>query len=170
MSEDTTKNSGEGAQERPKVRLGSLPGSQPRNKKRNRVGRGHAAGQGKTCGRGMKGQKARGTVRRGFEGGQNPLQRRLPQRRGVSQRALNIGMFRKEYAEINVGRLEELCESGAEVSAEALVQAGVIKEARDGLRVLGEGDLSKALTVKASHFTKTAKAKIEAAGGSAELI
>lgn len=169
MSDETTKTTEE-APKQSAVKVGRIPASQPKNKKRTRVGRGHAAGQGKTCGRGIKGQKARTSVRRGFEGGQNPLQRRLPQRRGVSQRALNIGMFRKNYAEVNVGRLEETCETGAVVTIGSLIDAGVVKSAGDGLRILGVGELTKPLTVRARHFTKSAKAKIEAAGGSAELI
>lgn len=150
--------------------VGSVPASQPGNKKRKRAGRGIAGVRGKTCGRGMKGQKARNTVRRGFEGGQTPLQRRLPRRRGVSQRALNIGMFRKEYAEINVGRLQDLCEDGTTITPQWLLERGVVRDLRSGLRVLGDGDLTRRLTVRAHHFTKAAKAKIEAAGGTAELI
>lgn len=169
MSDETIKTTEE-APKQSAVKVGQIPASQPKNRKRNRVGRGHAAGQGKTCGRGIKGQRARTSVRRGFEGGQNPLQRRLPQRRGVSQRALNIGVFRKSYAEVNVGRLEATCKTGAVVTIESLIDAGVVKSAGDGLRVLGVGELTKPLTVRARHFTKSAKAKIEAAGGSAELI
>lgn len=169
MTDESMETGGRVA-EQPGVKLGQIRTSQPKNKRRSRVGRGHAAGQGKTCGRGTKGQKARTTVRRGFEGGQNPLQRRLPQRRGVSQRALNIGMFRKNYVEVNVGRLDSVCESGSAVSAETLLEAGLIKTAGDGLRVLGGGELTKPLHVRARHFSKSARAKIEAAGGSAELI
>lgn len=152
------------------TKLGAIPASQPKNKRKSRVGRGHAAGQGKTCGRGMKGQRARTSVRRGFEGGQTPLQRRLPRRRGVSQRALNIGMFRREFAEINVGKLEELGGPDIVITPEYLVSLGVVRKLGDGLRVLGNGELTKAVTVRAHHFTNSAKAKIEAAGGSAELI
>jgi large subunit ribosomal protein L15 len=135
-----------------------------------RVGRGHGSGKGKTAGRGTKGQKSREQVRRGFEGGQTPLQRRLPRKRGVSQRALNIGMFRRKYAEINVGRLATLFEADQEVTPEVLAERGVVKVLGDGLRVLGDGEVDKALRVRAHHFTRTAKAKLEAAGGSVELI
>jgi len=152
------------------VKLGAIRGSQPHNRRKSRVGRGHAAGQGKTCGRGMKGQRARTSIRRGFEGGQTPLQRRLPRRRGVSQRALNIGMFRRDFAEINVGRLEELAGADVVITPEYLTSIGVVRKLGDGLRVLGDGELTKAVAVRAHHFTKSAKAKIEAAGGSAELI
>ncbi len=154
----------------PSLKLGEIKASQPKNRRKMRVGRGHGSGKGKTSGRGMKGQNARTQVRRGFEGGQTPLQRRLPQRRGVSQRALNIGMFRREWAEVNVGTLDKLCPSGAEVTVESLIALGAVRKAGEGLRVLGDGELSKPLVIKAKHFTQSAKAKSEAAGGSAELI
>jgi len=128
------------------------------------------SGLGKTSGRGMKGQKARTNVRPGFEGGQTPLYRRLRKRRGISQAARNTGIFERSYAEINVGRLEELFDSGAEVTPEVLLERGIVRKVRDGLRVLGDGAVNKALKVRAHHFTAAAKAKIEAAGGSAEVI
>jgi large subunit ribosomal protein L15 len=152
------------------ARVGSVPASQPENHRKNRVGRGHSAGQGKTCGRGIKGQKARNVVRRGFEGGQTPLQRRLPQARGSSQRALNIGMFEREFAVINVGRLETLFGAGDEVTPQILVRMGIVKKLGDGLRVLGGGEITKALKITAQHVSKTAKDKIEKVGGSVELI
>jgi large subunit ribosomal protein L15 len=128
------------------------------------------SGLGKTSGRGMKGQKSRTNVRPGFEGGQTPLYRRLRKRRGLSKAARNIGIFRKSYAEVNVGRLEQAFDAGAEVGPEAMRERGLIRKLEDGLRVLGEGELHKALTVKANHFTAAARAKIEAAGGTAEVI
>jgi large subunit ribosomal protein L15 len=128
------------------------------------------SGLGKTSGRGMKGQKARTNVRPGFEGGQTPLYRRLRKRRGLSKSARNIGIFRRSYAEVNVGRLEEAFDAGAEVTPETLRERGVISKLNDGLRVLGDGELHKALTVRAHHFTAAARAKIEAAGGTAEVI
>jgi large subunit ribosomal protein L15 len=139
-------------------------------KRRKRLGRGMGSGLGKTSGRGMKGQKARTNVRPGFEGGQTPLYRRLRKQRGISQAARNTGIFRRAYAEVNVGRLEELFDAGAEVTPEVLLDRRVIRKLNDGLRVLGDGVVSKALTVRAHHFTAAARAKIEAAGGTAEVI
>jgi len=139
-------------------------------RKRTRVGRGISAGQGKTCGRGMKGQKARSKVRRGFEGGQMPLQRRLPQLPGQGKKVMNIGLFRKEFAVVNVGVLNGAFEDGAEVTPEGLVDAGLAKQVKDGIKILGEGELSKKLTVKATAFSRSAKEKIEAAGGVAEVL
>jgi large subunit ribosomal protein L15 len=171
MADETpTKGEQNEARRAQTARVGNVPAGQPLNRPKNRVGRGHAAGQGKTCGRGIKGQKARNKVRRGFEGGQTPLQRRLPQARGSSQRALNIGMFEREFAVINVGRLDQLFGAGDEVSPEVLLQMRIVKVLGDGLRILGDGELTKALTVKANHVSKTAREKIEKAGGSVELI
>ena len=166
MSDDTAKSTNAA----PHLTLGNLPASQPHNRRKMRVGRGHGSGKGKTAGRGTKGQKSRTQIRRGFEGGQTPLQRRLPRKRGVSQRALNIGMFRKDYAEMNVGRLAVLFQADQEVTPEVLVARGAVEDIGDGLRVLGNGEIDKPLKVRAHHFTRTAKAKIEAAGGSVELI
>ena len=129
-----------------------------------RKGRGDASGNGKTAGRGHKGQKARsgGGVRVGFEGGQMPLYRRLP-KRGFKN------VLAKEYAEINVEQLNRF-DDNAVVDPAALVEAGVLKTVLDGVRVLGNGELSMALTVRAQGFTKTAQQKIEAAGGKVEVI
>lgn len=151
------------------LKLNTLKTPEGSRQKRKRVGRGISAGQGKTSGRGMKGQKARSKVRRGFEGGQMPLSRRLPQLRGIGKKAMNIGMFRKEYAVVNVGSLDRF-EDGAEVTPEGLRAAGVVKQLCDGVKVLGQGELSKKLTVKASAFSKSAKEKIEAVGGVAEVL
>ncbi|ASR41869.1 50S ribosomal protein L15 [Ligilactobacillus agilis] len=129
---------------------------------RNRVGRGTSSGNGKTAGRGQKGQKARSKVRVGFEGGQMPLFRRMP-KRGFK----NIN--RKDYAIVNLETLNKF-EDGAEVTPALLVESGLIKDEKDGIKVLGNGELKKKLTVKANKFSASAKAAIEAAGGQAEVI
>ena len=152
------------------MHMGKLAPPPGATKKPKRVGRGMGSGHGKTSGRGMKGQNARTNVRPGFEGGQTPLYRRLRKRRGLSKAARNIGLFRRRYAEVNVGRLHQAFDAGAEVTPQALLDRRLIRKLDDGLRVLGEGDLSKALTVRAHHFTASARAKIEAAGGTAEVI
>ena len=129
-----------------------------------RKGRGHATGNGKTAGRGHKGQKARsgGGTRVGFEGGQMPLARRIP-KRGFNN------IFAKPLEMINVSALEKF-EAGAVVDAEALLKAGVLSKCENGFKVLGNGNITKALTVKAAAFSESAKAKIEAAGGKAEVV
>ena len=129
-----------------------------------RKGRGIGTGNGKTAGRGHKGQWARsgGGVRPGFEGGQMPLMRRLP-KRGFDN------IFAKDYAELNVSALN-VFEDGAEVSFETLLAKGLVAKKMDGVRILGKGELTKKLTVKAAGITATAKEKIEAAGGKAEVI
>ncbi len=129
-----------------------------------RKGRGQGSGNGKTAGRGHKGQNARsgGGVRPGFEGGQMPLYRRLP-KRGFTN------VFAKEYVAINVSALEKF-EDGAAVDAEALKSAGVISKIKDGVVIMGRGEITKKLTVKAARFTASAKEKIEKAGGKAEVI
>ena len=129
---------------------------------RTRVGRGTSSGNGKTAGRGQKGQKARGKVRLGFEGGQMPLLRRMP-KRGFK----NIN--RKEYAIVNLETLNKF-EDGAEVTPALLVESGIIKDEKDGIKVLGNGTLNKQLTVKASKFSASAKEAIESKGGKAEVI
>lgn len=130
-----------------------------------RVGRGTASGQGKTAGKGQKGQKSRsGYSRRfGFEGGQMPLQRRVP-KRGFNN------IFATEYAIVNLSSIEEKFEAGAVVDAESLKAAGLIKKELDGVKVLGRGEITKALTVKVSAASESAKAKIEAAGGTVEVL
>ena len=134
-------------------------------KERFRKGRGAGSGNGKTAGKGHKGQNARsgGGVRPGFEGGQLPLYRKLP------KRGFNNYRFGKQYAEVNVQALNKF-ESGAEVDAAALLSAGVISKALDGIKVLGEGELTKKLTVKAAVFSASAKEKIEAVGGKTEVV
>jgi large subunit ribosomal protein L15 len=118
----------------------------------------------------MKGQKARSKIRRGFEGGQTPLYRRLRKRRGLSKASRNLGIFRRRYAEVNIGRLEERFEAGSIITPEALVERRLVRALRDGVRILGEGEMSKAVTVRAHHFSAAARAKIEAAGGTAEVL
>ncbi len=128
-----------------------------------RVGRGHGSGNGKTAGKGHKGQKARsGSPRPGFEGGQMPLYRRIP-KRGFT--CIN----HKEIVAINVSALNRF-EDGAEVSVDTLIENGVVKNPRDGVKILGNGELTKKLTVKANAFSKSAVSKIEALGGKAEVI
>ena len=133
-------------------------------KEAKRIGRGHGSGNGKTAGKGHKGQKARAGrgIRAGFEGGQMPLQRRVP-KRGFNN------IFATKFAIVNVSDLE-VFEAGAVIDTAALQDKGLVKKAYDGVKVLGNGNLSKAVTVKASAFSESAKSKIEAAGGKAEVI
>ncbi len=141
--------------------LSPAPGSV---KERKRIGRGHGSGNGKTAGKGHKGQKARAGrgMRIGFEGGQMPLQRRIPKRGFVN-------IFGKEYAIVNLSSLD-VFKSGTVVDAEKLIKAGIIKDVMDGVKILGNGDIKKKLTVKATAFSESAKQKIEAAGGKTEVI
>ncbi len=134
-------------------------------KNRKRIGRGPGSGQGKTAGKGHKGQNARsgGGVKAGFEGGQMPLQRRLP-KRGFTPLA------KKVYALVNLRDLQENFEAGSVVDLEALGRAGLIKKLYDGVKVLADGDIDKALNVKAHKFSKAAVEKITAAGGTAEVL
>lgn len=151
------------------MRLDSLQAPAGARHSAKRVGRGTGSGHGKTSGRGHKGMRARGSVRAGFEGGQTPIQRRFRKLKGISQSAMNIGVFQKEYAIINVGQLAQF-PAGTVVTPDLLVKTRVLRELRDGVRVLGDGELSQALTVQAHHFSASATAKITAAGGSAEVI
>ena len=130
-----------------------------------RRGRGTGSGNGKTAGKGHKGQNARsgGGVRPGFQGGQLPLYRKLP-KRGVHNK------FGVTYAVVNVDDLDKKFEDGATVDAEALLESGIISKVCDGIKVLGRGEITKKLTVKAAVFSETAKGKIEAAGGKTEVI
>ncbi len=141
--------------------LVAAPGSR---QNRKRLGRGIGSGLGKTSGKGHKGQNARsgGGVRPGFEGGQTPLFRRLP-KRGFKNRNANV------YTEVTLSMLDKL-EDGTEVTAKSLKELGIIKKVNDGIAVLGNGELSKKLTVKANKVTKNAEAKILAAGGKVEVI
>jgi len=135
-------------------------------RERYRKGRGPASGNGKTAGKGHKGQNSRagGGVRPGFEGGQTPLHRRLP------KRGFKNARFRKDYAIVNLGALDKGFADGDEVTLEKLMDAKIIRKELSGLKVLGGGGLTKKLTVKAKIFSETAKAQIEAAGGKAEVV
>ena len=146
------------------MKLHELKPTDGARKDKTRVGRGTGSGCGKTSGRGHKGQKARsgGGVRPGFEGGQMPIYRRLP-KRGFKN------IWRKEYAEVNVETLN-LFDDGTMVDAVVLIEAGILKNVLDGVRILGNGELTKKLDVKAQGFTKSAKEKIESAGGTAEVV
>lgn len=145
------------------MKLNELSPAEGSRHRRLRVGRGTSSGKGRTCGRGTKGQKARGNVPPYFEGGQTPLHRRLPKKRGFTNK------WRVEYGVVNLSSLEKAFEAGATVDPEALVQSGLV---RDGVpvKVLGNGDIAKSLTVKAHAFSATAKEKISAAGGAAEVL
>ena len=147
------------------MKLHELQPAAGSKKTRTRVGRGLGSGLGKTSGRGQKGQNSRsgGGVRSGFEGGQMPLYRRLP-KRGFNN------VFAKQYAEVNVEQLNRF-EDGATVDPVALIEAGILKNVRDGIRILGNGTLeTKNLTVIANGFTKAAEEKITPAGGKVEVI
>ncbi len=132
--------------------------------KTKRMGRGIGSGHGKTAGRGHKGQYARNTVRPGFEGGQTPMHRRLPRYRGF-----NNSMFAKEFAIVNLSQLAAF-EAGTVVTPELLVERRVVRELRDGVKILGDGEIGHALTVRAHKFSKSALEKLAAAGGTAEVI
>ena len=142
--------------------LSPVPGS---TKERKRIGRGPASGQGKTAGKGHKGQKARAGrgMQIGFEGGQMPLQRRIP-KRGFNN------IFRKEFATGNIASLDKAFNDGDTVTIEALVASGLVNKTLDGVKVLGNGELTKKLTVQVNAYSETAKSKIEAAGGKAEVV
>jgi large subunit ribosomal protein L15 len=140
--------------------LKPAPGS---TRGRKRLGRGRSSGKGKTSGRGMKGQKARGKTRVGFEGGQMPLQRRVPKLRGFKPRN------KKFYTLINVELLNDFAE-GAVVTPQVLQEKGLIKKLDEQIKVLGRGDLDKGLTVRAHAFSESARKKIEDAGGTIEVV
>ena len=146
------------------MKLHELAPAAGSTRERFRVGRGHGSGNGKTAGKGHKGQNARagGGVRPGFEGGQMPLYRRLPKRGFKNHFAIN-------YAIVNVSDLNTF-EDGAVVDAAALTAAGLVNDQLDGIKILGNGELTKKLTVQATAFSESAKAKIEAAGGKAEVM
>lgn len=145
------------------MRLHDLKPAPGARQRRKRVGRGESSGRGKTSGRGMKGQKARNTVPAAFEGGQMPLQRRVPKWGGFTN------LNRISYSVVNVARLGEIFEAGAVVTPEELAARGLVKRRRP-VKVLGHGELSKALTVRAHKFSKQAAEKITGAGGSTEAI
>ncbi len=146
------------------MKIHELSPAEGSNKDVKRIGRGHGSGNGKTAGKGHKGSKARSgpNKRAGFEGGQMPLQRRVP-KRGFNN------IFAKKYASFNISKLD-IFEDGAVVDSAALIEKGIIKKTYDGVKVLGNGEITKKLTVKAAAFSESAKSKIEAAGGKVEVI
>jgi large subunit ribosomal protein L15 len=146
------------------MRLHELKAPPGSSRAKKRKGRGAATGQGKTAGRGMNGQNSRsgGGTRLGFEGGQMPLYRRIP-KRGFTN------IWRTEYETVNVSALD-VFDDGAEITKDALIEKGLIRKSKNGLKILGDGELTKKLTVKADKFSKSAAAKIDAAGGAAELV
>ncbi|PPA68621.1 50S ribosomal protein L15 [Jeotgalibacillus proteolyticus] len=146
------------------MKLHELKPAEGSRKERNRVGRGIGSGNGKTSGKGHKGQNARsgGGVRPGFEGGQNPLARRLP-KRGFTN------IHRKEFTVVNLDALNRF-EEGTEVTPELLIETGVVSKERAGIKILAKGKIEKKLTVKAHKFSSTAKEAIEAAGGTTEVV
>ena len=146
------------------MKLHELSPAAGSTKEAKRIGRGHGSGNGKTAGKGHKGQKARSGsgMRAGFEGGQMPLQRRVP-KRGFNN------IFATKFAIVNVADLD-VFEANAVIDTPALQDKGLVKKLYDGVKILGNGDISKSLTVKASAFSESAKQKIEAAGGKAEVI
>ncbi len=147
------------------MKLHELSPVEGSKKDARRIGRGHGSGWGKTAGKGHKGQKARAGhgMRPGFEGGQMPLQRRIP-KRGFNN------IFAKKIVTVNVGTLEKKFENGAVVDTQALVDAGIVKNSFDGVKILSNGTLTKSLTVKANAFSESAKTKIEAVGGKTEVV
>ena len=147
------------------MKLHELSPAAGSTKERKRIGRGAGSGQGKTAGKGHKGQKARAGrgMRPGFEGGQMPLQRRVP-KRGFNN------IFRTEMAIVNIAALEANYEAGAVVTIDSLIEKGLVKKVLDGVKVLGYGEITKALTVQANAISESAKQKIEAAGGKTEVI
>jgi len=145
------------------MKLGELKPSPGATRETKRRGRGIGSGQGKTGGRGHKGQHSRNTVRPGFEGGQTPLHRRLPQLRGFKNR------FKKEFAIVNLSQLAQF-EAGTVVTPELLQESRVIDDIKDGVKILGDGDLAHAITVRAHRFSKSAEEKLKASGGAAEVI
>ncbi len=146
------------------MNLHELSPAEGSKKSSKRIGRGHGSGWGKTAGKGHKGQKARsgGSIRPGFEGGQMPLQRRVP-KRGFNN------IFAKNIVAINVSALEAF-DDGAEVTTEAIIEKGIVKKSYDGIKILGNGTLTKKLNVKVAAYSESAKQKIEAAGGKAEVV
>ena len=147
------------------MKLHELSPATGSKKEVKRIGRGAGSGQGKTAGKGHKGQKARAGrgMRPGFEGGQMPLQRRVPKRGFVN-------IFGKEFSIVNVSALDQSFEDGAVVDIDALIEKGLVKKVLDGVKILGNGEISKKLTVQVNAYSEAAKQKIEAAGGKAEVI
>ena len=147
------------------MKLHELAPAAGSNRPSKRIGRGPASGQGKTAGKGHKGQKARAGSgpRPGFEGGQMPLQRRVP-KRGFNN------IFAKEFAIVNLSALENAFDDGAVIDSAVLIEKGLVKKELDGIKILAHGDITKKFTVKAHAFSESTKTKIEAAGGTTEVI
>lgn len=145
------------------MRLNDLSPAPGSRKERKRVGRGIGSGHGRTCGRGTKGQKARNKVRMGFEGGQTPLHRRIPHRRGFKN------PFRDEYAVVNLNRIAKLT-GVTEVTPELLLERGLIKDPSARVKILGTGELTAPLVIRAHSFSKSAIEKIQKVGGTVEVI
>ena len=147
------------------MKLHELTPAEGSTKVAKRIGRGHGSGNGKTAGKGHKGQKARsgGSIRPGFEGGQMPLQRRVP-KRGFNN------IFAAKAAIVNLGDIDARFEAGAVGDAQALMDCGLVKDCKNGVKVLGNGEMTKSLTIQAKSFSKSAQDKIEGAGGKAEVI
>ncbi len=144
------------------MKLSELRPAEGSVRERKRVGRGIGSGQGKTAGKGHKGQKARNKVRAGFEGGQTPLHRRVPHTRGFKN------IFKKEYAIVNLDVLAKL--EAEVINPELLIEKGIVDDLKSGLRVLGRGEIGRAVTVHAHHFSKSAEEKIKASGGTTEVL
>jgi len=156
------------------MNLSDLAPAEGATHRRKRLGRGPGSGHGKTSGKGHKGDKSRGTVRAGFEGGQTPLHRRLPKQRGIgvglSARGFNKGAFKVHYNIVNVGDLEARFEAGATIGPEECLAAGLTRNNGLPLKVLADGALGKALTVRAHKFSGPAQVAIETAGGKTETL
>ncbi|GAB6184021.1 50S ribosomal protein L15 [Thermodesulfovibrio hydrogeniphilus] len=148
------------------MKINELKPAEGSKKRPKRIGRGLGSGHGRYATKGLKGQKSRsgGTKGPGFEGGQMPLQRRLP-KRGFSN-----APFKKEYAIVNLDDINKIIDNVEIVTPEILMEKGIIKDLKDGLKVLGNGDLTKSITIKAHAFSKTARQKIEAKGGKVEVL
>ncbi len=145
------------------MNLAELKPNEGAKRPRKRIGRGPGSGTGKTSGGGHKGDKARGNTKPGFEGGQTPLHRRLPQRRGFT------AIDKTVYAVVNLSALERF-DNGAVVTIETLVDTGLVGNVKDGVKILGNGELTKKLTVRATQFSKSAEEKITALGGTVEIV
>lgn len=144
------------------MKLSELRPAEGSVRERKRVGRGIGSGHGKTATKGHKGQKARNKVRPGFEGGQTPLHRRVPHTRGFTN------IFKKEYAIVNLDTLAKI--EDEVITPELLMEKGIVNELKSGLRVLGRGEIDRAVTVRAHHFSKSAEEKIKAKGGTTEVL
>lgn len=154
------------------IGIHNLHPSEGSTHRRKKVGRGIGSGHGKTATRGHKGNKARGQINPNFEGGQTPLHRRLPQLRGLASRnPRGFKAYHKtEYALVNVEVLETEFDAGSEITPEALMGRGLIRNLHDGLKILGNGDVTKSFTVRAHKFSQSAQEKLQAAGGTIEIL